>query len=231
MFRIALISGSSFLPQGGSRSGSGSREPNQCGQREGRKARFHKAGSKIPTWLTVSPVYINSIQCCGSGMFIPNPWSQILIFTHPGSRIQNGNKKEGWKKICWSYLFFSHKFHKTVNYFIFEMLTKKIWVNFQRNFLPQKIVTKLSKISPRIRIRNTVLKTTFRVWCPYSYLVDDPNSPARHRPRGTSRLGRGDMTLGPIGPTPSSLLTQISSSNMAILRRGPYFWVPEQGPY
>jgi hypothetical protein len=27
-------------------------------------------------------------QCCGSGMFIPDPESQILIFTHPGSRIQ-----------------------------------------------------------------------------------------------------------------------------------------------
>jgi hypothetical protein len=26
-------------------------------------------------------------QCCGSGMFIPDPGSRILIFTHPGSRI------------------------------------------------------------------------------------------------------------------------------------------------
>jgi hypothetical protein len=46
-------------------------------------------------------------QCCGSGMFIPDPGSRILIFTHPGSRIpdpgsripdpgsKNSNKREG----------------------------------------------------------------------------------------------------------------------------------------
>jgi hypothetical protein len=35
-----------------------------------------------------------------------------------------------------------------VNYFIFEMLKKKIWANFQRiiELFTQKIVTKLSKI-------------------------------------------------------------------------------------
>jgi hypothetical protein len=45
-------------------------------------------------------------------------------------------------------LFCSHKFHKTENYFVFELLKKKIWANFQRiieHFL-QKIVIKLSKI-------------------------------------------------------------------------------------
>jgi hypothetical protein len=29
------------------------------------------------------------IQCCGSRMFIPDPGSRILIFTHPGSRISD----------------------------------------------------------------------------------------------------------------------------------------------
>ena len=41
-------------------------------------------------------------QCCGSGMFIPDP----------GSRSRNSNKREGWKKICCHTIFYSHKFHK-----------------------------------------------------------------------------------------------------------------------
>jgi hypothetical protein len=40
------------------------------------------------------------------------------------------------------------KFHKTENYFTFEMLKKKIWASFQRiiGLFTQKFVTKLSKI-------------------------------------------------------------------------------------
>ncbi len=79
-------------------------------------------------------------QCCGSGMFIPDPGclSRILIFTHPGSRIpdpgsripdpgsripdlgsKNSNKRERWKMFFGHAFLCSHKFHKIVNYFIF----------------------------------------------------------------------------------------------------------------
>jgi hypothetical protein len=63
------------------------------------------------------------------------PGSRILIFTHPGSRIQKQQQKR-------------HKFHKIANYFSFEVLKKKIWANFLRiiELFTQKIVTKLSKI-------------------------------------------------------------------------------------
>ncbi len=72
--------------------------------------------------------------------------SRILIFTHPGSK--NSNKREGRKKIVCHTLFCSHKFHKTENFFVFELLKKKIWANFQRiiELFMQKIVIKLSKI-------------------------------------------------------------------------------------
>ncbi len=65
-----------------------------------------------------------------------------------GSRIQKQEQKRGVNKILSLYLFCGHKFHKIVNYFIFEMLEKKIWANFQRiiDLFTQKIVTKLSKI-------------------------------------------------------------------------------------
>jgi hypothetical protein len=58
--------------------------------------------------------------------------SRILIFTHPRSRIQKQQQKRGVKKISCHPFFWSHTFHKIVNYFIFEMLKKKIWPNFQR---------------------------------------------------------------------------------------------------
>jgi hypothetical protein len=49
--------------------------------------------------------------------------SQILIFTHPASRIpdpKTGTKERGEKKFV-VIPFCGHKFHKMVNYFIFEM--------------------------------------------------------------------------------------------------------------
>ncbi len=102
------------------------------------------------------------------------PGSRILIFTHPGSRIpdlgshiQKQQQKREVKKISCHTFLCSHKFHKIVNYFSFEVLKKKIWANFQRiiELFTKKIVKKLLKIwswDPRsgknlfrIRIRNT----------------------------------------------------------------------------
>jgi hypothetical protein len=67
------------------------------------------------------------------------PGSRILIFTHsgsrisdPGSRIQKQQQKTGVKKIGCPTFLFSHKFHKILHYFSFEVLKKKIWANFQR---------------------------------------------------------------------------------------------------
>jgi hypothetical protein len=53
----------------------------------------------------------------------------------------------GEKISCHSF-FCSRKFHKIVNYFILDMLKKKIWPSFQRiiELFTQKFVTKLSKI-------------------------------------------------------------------------------------
>ncbi len=79
------------------------------------------------------------------------PGSRILIFTHPGSR-------DRWKKISCHIFLYSHKFHKIVNYFSFEVLKKKIWANFQRiiELFTKKIVKKRLKIwslDPRSGIR------------------------------------------------------------------------------
>ncbi len=82
-------------------------------------------------------------QCCGSGMFIPDPGSWFLPIPDPGSRIsdpgsKNSNKRERWKKISCHTFLCSHKF----------LLKKKIWANFQRiiKLFTKKIVKKLLKI-------------------------------------------------------------------------------------
>jgi hypothetical protein len=75
---------------------------------------------------------------------IPDP-----DFTHPGSRIQKQQQKNGVKKIfCCHNFLYSYRFHKIANYFSFEVLKKKIWANFERiiELFTQKIVIKLSKI-------------------------------------------------------------------------------------
>jgi hypothetical protein len=93
------------------------------------------------------------------------PGSRILIFTHPRSRflpipdrrsrisdpgswIQKPQEKRGVKKFFCHTFLCSHKFHKIVNYFSFEVLKKKIRANFQRiiELCTQQIATKLSKI-------------------------------------------------------------------------------------
>jgi hypothetical protein len=76
------------------------------------------------------------------------PGSRILIFTHPGSRIQKHQQKRGVKKNLMHTFLCNHKFYKIVHYFSFEVLKKKIWANFPRiiELFAQKIVTKLSKV-------------------------------------------------------------------------------------
>ncbi len=76
-------------------------------------------------------------------MFIPDPDFYPSRIPDP----KTATKERGEKNLL-SYFFFSHKFHKIVNYFIFELLKNKIWSNFQRfrELFIQIIVTKLSKI-------------------------------------------------------------------------------------
>jgi hypothetical protein len=71
----------------------------------------------------------------------PGCLTRILIFTHPGSRIsdprsqiQKQQQKRDLKKfVVIRYLFCSHKFHKTENDLIFEMLEKKFGP-FSKNY-------------------------------------------------------------------------------------------------
>ncbi len=86
--------------------------------------------------------YYTTIQCCGSGMFIPDPDFYPSRFPDP----KTATKERGEKKICCHNFLCSHKFHKIENYFSFEVL-KKMCANFQRiiELSTQKILTKLSK--------------------------------------------------------------------------------------
>jgi hypothetical protein len=72
----------------------------------------------------------------------------IIPVPDPGSRIQKQQQERGMEKLVVIPFFCSYKFHKIENYFIYEMLKKKMWANFQRiiELFTQNIVTKLSKI-------------------------------------------------------------------------------------
>jgi hypothetical protein len=117
------------------------------------------------------------------------PGSRILIFTHSGSRIpdpgsripdpKTATKERGEKKISCHTFLCSHKFHNIVNYFIFEVLKKKIWANFQRiiELFTKKIVKKLLKIwswDPGSGIRKK--------------LIPDPGSRGQKAPNPGSRI-------------------------------------------
>jgi hypothetical protein len=95
-------------------------------------------------------------------MFIPDPDfypSRIpdlgSRISDPGSRIPDLGSRipdpktatKEVKIICHTFLC-SHKFHKIVNYFSFEVLKRIIWANFQRiiELFTKKIVKKLLKI-------------------------------------------------------------------------------------
>jgi hypothetical protein len=65
-------------------------------------------------------------QCCGSGMFIPDPDFYPSGIPDP----KTATKERGEKKLV-VILFCSHKFHEIETYFIFEMLKKKFWPIFK----------------------------------------------------------------------------------------------------
>ncbi len=80
-------------------------------------------------------------QCCGSGINIPDPVSQI-----PDPK--TATKERGGKKLDVKPFYEATKFNKIVNYFSFEVLRKKSWANFQRiiELFTKKLVKKLIKI-------------------------------------------------------------------------------------
>jgi hypothetical protein len=104
------------------------------------------------------------IQCCGSGMFIPDPGSRISDLgsrildpgsriSDPGSRIPDlGSRiqktaiKERGEKICCHTFFCSHKFHK-----IELNAEEKNLGQFSKNFLPKKLSPSSQKYGFGIR--------------------------------------------------------------------------------
>jgi hypothetical protein len=125
----------------------------------------------------------NRGQCGGSGMFIPDPDFYRSRIPDLGSRIpapKTAMKDIGEKKIFIIPFFGVINFTK-LNCFIFEMLKKKIWANFQRliELFTQKLSLSYQKYGfgirdpektysgsriqgskrPRNRIRNTARGT------------------------------------------------------------------------
>jgi hypothetical protein len=132
----------------------------------------------------------NSVADPGCLSRIPDPDFYPSRIPDPGSRIpdpKTATKERGEKKIWCHTFLFSHKFHKIVHYFSFEVLKKKIWTNFQTiiELFAQKIVTKLSKVwvwDPGSGIRDPGSgKNLFRIPDPGVKKALDPGSRIRIR--------------------------------------------------
>jgi hypothetical protein len=83
-------------------------------------------------------------QCCGSGMFTPDPDFYPSRIPDP----KTATKERGEKKFFVIPFYLASNVTKIEHNFSFEVLKKKIWANFQRiiELFTQEIVTKLSKI-------------------------------------------------------------------------------------
>ncbi len=108
--------------------------------------------------------------------------SRILIFTHPGSRIQKLQQKRGVNKNLLSYLFCCHNFTK-LNIILFLICwRKKSWPNFPRiiQVYPQKLSLRSQK---------------------YGFGIRDPRSGIRKKPIPDPG-SRGQKGTGPRIPDP-----------------------------
>ncbi len=128
-------------------------------------------------WIRDGKIRIRDNQCCGSGMFIPDPGSWFLPIPDPGSK--NSNKRERLKKICCHTFLCSHKFHKIVNYFSFEVL----WANFQFS----KNYRTFYQKNCQKALKNVVLGSGIR-----KKPIPDPGSRGQKAPDP----GSGSATLG-----------------------------------
>jgi hypothetical protein len=90
----------------------------------------------------------NSIQVVDPGTSVADPGClfRILIFTHPGSRIQKQLQKRGVKNLVVNHFF-------VATYFIFELLRKTFGPNFKElwNFFTKKLSLSSQKYEFGIR--------------------------------------------------------------------------------
>jgi hypothetical protein len=115
------------------------------------------------------------------------PGSWILILTHSRSRISDPRSQisdTGSKN--------SHKFHKIENYFIFEVLKKKILVSFQRyiELFIHKFVISSQKYGfgirdPEFEIQDPEKKNLFQIPDPGPGVKKAPDPRSRIRIRNT----------------------------------------------
>jgi hypothetical protein len=102
--------------------------------------------------------HISFKQCCGSGMFIPDPGSRIpnpdfypSQIPDPGSK--NSNKREGWKKFVVITFYVVTNFLKLQIILVLRCWRKKFGPIFKElyNFLPNKLSLSSQKYGFGIR--------------------------------------------------------------------------------
>ncbi len=92
-----------------------------------------------------------TLQCCGSGMLIPDP--DFCPSRIPDLGSKNSNKREGWKKLVLIPLFAAINFKKFKIILFLKCWRKKLGPIFKEllNFLPQKLSPSYQKYGFGIR--------------------------------------------------------------------------------
>ncbi len=129
-------------------------------------------------------------QCCGSGMFIPDPGSWFLPIPDPGSRIpdpKTATKERGEKKFVVNPFFVATNFIKLKIILLFKCWRKKLGPVFKEllNFLPKNLSLSSKKYGVGIRDPGSV-KTLFRIPDPGPGVKMAPDPGSRFRIRNTS---------------------------------------------
>ncbi len=150
-------------------------------------------------------------QCCGSGMFIPDPGSWFLSIPDPGSRIpdpgsKNSNKRQGWKFFFFKPFFVATNFTK-LNIILFLICwRKKFGPIFQEllKFLPKKLSPSPQKYGFGIRDRGSEIrdpkKNLFRIPDPGVKKAPDPGSGSATLRSKNPPVARG-LILLPLSPS------------------------------
>ncbi len=104
--------------------------------------------SKIRIKLVSDPDHESKNQCCGSGMFIPDPDFYLSRNPNLGSQIQKQQQKRESEKKCCRTFFVATNITKLKIILFLNWWSKKFGPIYEElwNFLPQEIVIRLSKI-------------------------------------------------------------------------------------
>ncbi len=147
------------------------------------QARIGKKSAIFPdTWTAAHYPDMYIFQCCGSGMFVPDPQSLFFSIPDPGSRIQKQQKQRGAKKFVVLPFFVAPNITKLKIMLLvkykkkFGPINRVPYTNFSQKF---SFTVALKNIGLGSGIRDTGSRKTYSGLGSATLLFSDLKSPAK----------------------------------------------------